>query len=125
MKEVKTEQLRHLIEYKLYKKLSDNAWNILSSLDDENKALLGMPFIKSIDSIGSSISKGFYQINNDRKVEYYIDSQVALSEAIDHWLELMLKRNTISKITYKALKELEKPLKVKLESRVATVIKSS
>jgi hypothetical protein len=125
MKEVKVEQLRHLIEYKMYKKLSDNAWNILSSLDDENKTLLGMPFVKSIDAVGANISKGFYQINNDRKVDYYIDSKVALSEALDHWVELMLKRNAISKITYKAIKELEKPLKVKLESRVTTIIKSS
>lgn len=125
MKEVIPTNVKNLIEYKLYKKLSDNAWNILYSLNDENKTLLGMPFIKSIDAVGSNISKGFYQVNNERKVDYYIDSKVALSEAMDHWLELMLKRNAISRITYSALKEIEKPLKTKLKSRVATVIKEN
>ena len=123
MKEVIPTNVKNLIEYKLYKKLSDNAWNILYSLNDENKTLLGMPFIKSIDAVGSNISKGFYQVNNERKVDYYIDSKVALSEAMDHWLELMLKRNAISKITYQALKEMEKPLRIKLDSRITAIIK--
>jgi hypothetical protein len=48
---------------------------------------------------------------------------VGLSEAIDHWLELMLKRNAISKITYQALKEMEKPLRIKLDSRITAIIK--
>ncbi|MDF1674659.1 MAG: four helix bundle protein [Vicingaceae bacterium] len=123
MKEVKVEQLRHLIEYKMYKKLSDSAWDILNSLNDENKSLFGNPFVKSIDSVGSNISKGFYQLNKDKRVNYYIDSKVVLSEAIDHWLELMLKRNAISKITYKALKEMAKPLRTKLDSRITAIIK--
>lgn len=123
MKEVKVEKLRHLIEYKMYKKLSDNASNILNSLNDENKSLFGKPFVKSIDSVGSNISKGFYQLNKDKRVNYYIDSKVVLSEAIDHWLELMLKRNAISKITYQALKEMEKPLRIKLDSRITAIIK--
>ena len=123
MKEVIPTNVKNLIEYKLYKKLSDNAWNILNSLDDENQTLLGIPFVKSIDAVGSNISKGFYQIKIDRKEDYYIDSKVALSEAMDHWLELMLKRNAISKITFKALKDVELPLKTKLQSRISSFIK--
>jgi|GEM_PF-3058726 len=123
MKEVIPTNVKNLIEYKLYKKLSDNAWNILNSLDDENQTLLGIPFVKSIDAVGSNISKGFYQIKTERKEDYYIDSKVALSEAMDHWLELMLKRNAISKITFKALKDVELPLKTKLQSRISSFIK--
>lgn len=123
MKEVIPTNVKNLIEYKLYKKLSDNAWNIFNSLDDENQTLLGIPFVKSIDAVGSNISKGFYQIKIDRKEDYYIDSKVALSEAMDHWLELMLKRNAISKITFKALKDVELPLKTKLQSRISSFTK--
>ena len=124
MKEVKVEKVNELIEYKLYKKLSAASWNILSSLDDENKLLFGTPFMKSIDTIGSNISKGFCHLDNNKKVGYYLDAIATMSEGMDHWLELMLKRNVISKVTFNVLRNLESPLKIKLESRISSFNKT-
>lgn len=124
MREIKAEELKDLKEYKFSKKLSAFAWDILSTMDAENRQLLGDPFVKSVDSIGANIAEGFNHVNNDLKINFYINSKAALSEAIDHWSELMLKRNVISKVTFNVLKELEKPLKAKLKSRISSTIKN-
>lgn len=123
MREVKVEKLNDLIEYKLYKKMSSASWNILASLNDDDKLLFGTPFMKSIDMIGSNISKGFYHEDNDKKVGYYMDAIVSLSEGMDHWLVLMLKRNAISKVTFNVLRDLENPLKLKLRNRTSSIRK--
>ena len=124
MKEVIPTNVKNLIEYKLYKKLSDNAWNILNSMDDKNSAVMGQSFLKAVDSIGVNIVKGFNEDKNAKKISFYEEAIIDLSEALDHWLELMVKRNVISKITYNAFKELEKPLKIKLKSRISSLIKN-
>lgn len=124
MKEVKVENVKDLIEYKQSKKMSDYAWNILNSMDDVYKEIMGQPFVKAVDFIGANIVKGFNEDKKAEKVSFYEDSMIALSEAVDHWAELMLKRNVISKITFQAFKELEVPLKIKLKSRVSSLTKN-
>lgn len=124
MKEIIPTNVKNLIEYKQYKKMSDFAWNILNSMDDKNNAVMGQSFLKAVDSIGVNIVKGFNEDKNAKKISFYEEAIIDLSEALDHWLELMVKRNVISKITYNAFKELEKPLKIKLKNRISSLIKN-
>ncbi len=124
MKEIIPTNVKNLIEYKQYKKMSDFAWNILNSMDDKNSAVMGQPFLKAIDSIGVNIVKGFNEDKNAKKISFYEEAIIDLSEALDHWLELMVKRNVISKITYSAFKELDNPLKTKLKSRISSLDKN-
>jgi len=123
MKELKIDQLKDLREFKLSKKLSAFAWDALNAMDDENRQLLGSSFVKSVDEVGAYISEGFNLLENNAKINVYVKSKTSLSKAVDHWTELMLKRNVISKITYGAIKDLEKPLKTKLNSRINEIIK--
>jgi len=123
MKELKIDQLKDLREFKLSKKLSAFAWDALNAMDDENRQLLGSSFVKSVDEVGAYISEGFNLLENNAKINVYVKSKASLSKAVDHWTELMLKRNVISKITYDAIKDLEKPLKTKLNSRINEIIK--
>ncbi len=125
MKEIEVEDLNKLNEYVLYKKLSSYAWNVLSSVDEENRHILGESFMKAIDSVGANIAEGFNQVDNSAKLTFYINSKAALSEAIDHWSSLMLCRNIISKVTYEGLKDKEQPLKNKLKRRISALIKSN
>jgi four helix bundle protein len=124
MKEIIVENIKDLIEYKQSKKMSAYAWDTLNSMDDEYRLIMGQPFVKSVDSIGVNIVKGFNEVDMDKKISYYEDSITDLSEALDHWVELMLKRNAISKITFRAFKELESPMKIKLKSRVSSLTKN-
>lgn len=124
MKEIIPTNVKNLIEYKQYKKMSDFAWNILNSMDDKNREVMGQSFLKAVDSIGANIVKGFNEDKNAKKISFYEEAIIDLSEALDHWLELMVKRNVISKITYNAFKELEKPLKIKLKNRISSLIKN-
>ena len=124
MKEVIVENVKDLIEYKQSKKMSAYAWDTLNSMDDEYRVIMGQPFVKAVDSIGMNIVKGFNEANTDKKISFYENSITDLSEAVDHWAEIMLKRNAISRITFKAFKELESPLKIKLKSRVSSLTKN-
>jgi tRNA U34 5-carboxymethylaminomethyl modifying enzyme MnmG/GidA len=117
-------ELKELKEYKLSKKLSALAWDILLTMDDENRRLLGGPFVKAVDGVGANIALGFNQINIDNKFKYYVKSNSALTEAINHWSELMLKRHVISKVTYNVIKDLEKPLRLKLKKFISSSIKN-
>lgn len=124
MKEIIATKIKDLIEYKQSKKMSAYAWNILNSMDEEYKEIMGQPFVKSADSIGVNIIKGFNEVNVDKKIGFYEDSITALSETVDHWSELMLKRNAISKISFMAFKDLEGALKIKLKSRISSLTKN-
>ena len=124
MKEISVANVKDLIEYKQSKKMSAYAWDTLNSMDDEYKEIMRQPFVKAVDSIGVHIVKGFNEVNMDKKISFYKDSITDLSEAIDHWAGLMLKRNAISKITFMAFKELEDILKIKLKSRFSSLTKN-
>ena len=109
-------ELKKLKEYHFSKKLSALAWEILSTMNEENKELLGIPFVKATDSVGAHIVEGFNQSNIDDKIIYYTHSKAALSEAVHHWSVLMQKRNIISKITYNAIVEIERPLLARINN---------
>jgi hypothetical protein len=118
MREVEVEEPKDLIEYKQYLKVSAYAWNILSGMDENSLDLLGKPFIKSIDIIGACISKAFYFSDNLKKDEYYNEALASLSEATNHWLNLIKRKNLVSKTTYNGMIDLSSKLKAKMESRI-------
>ena len=120
MREVEVNDLKELIEYKQYRRVSAYAWNIFSSMDEDEKELLGKPFISSIDNVGANISKAFSHSNNLKKVEFYIEATVLLSEGLDHWLKLIKKRNIVSKTTVEGMLVLSNPLILKMKNRISS-----
>lgn len=119
MKEVEVQDPKDLIEYKKYIKVSAFAWNILASMDENNLELIGKPFIKSIDAVGACISKAFYYSDKIKKNECYVEAIASLSEATNHWLNLIKRKNLVSKTTYLGMIDLSDKLKIKMESRIS------
>jgi len=120
MREVEVNNLKELIEYKHYRRVSAYAWDIFSSMNEDEKELLGKPFVSSIDMVGANISKAFCHSDNYKRIEFYTNAIVLLSEGLDHWLKLIKKRNIVSKTTYEGMLELSNPLVLKMKSRISS-----
>lgn len=117
-------QLKDLDVYKLARKLSDTGWGVYESLNWNEKRIMGNQFIESIDSIGANIAEGYARYHYLDKVKFYYISRGSLSEACDHWLELLCKRNKIEKNKYDSLKEIAARLSIKLNNFISSVYRS-
>jgi four helix bundle protein len=116
--------LKNLQVYQLARELSKLAWKIYSSLNYEQKKIIGDQFIRSADSVGANIAEGYARYHFLEKVRFYHFSRGSLSEACQHWTELMLERNIISKEAFDAIQEIHKPLEIKLNNFISTTLKS-
>jgi four helix bundle protein len=116
--------LKNLQVYQLARELSKLAWKIYSSLNYEQKKIIGDQFIRSADSVGANIAEGYARYHFLEKVRFYHFSCGSLSEACQHWTELMLERNIISKEAFDAIQEIHKPLEIKLNNFISTTLKS-
>ncbi len=118
--------LKDLEVYQLARKLSSIAWNIYSKMSSkmsyEEKKIIGNQFIQSVDSVGANIAEGYARFHYFEKVEFYHISRASLSEAIEHWAELMLERNIVSNPIYQELMEIHKPLQVKLNNFITSTL---
>lgn len=114
--------LKDLDVYQLARKLSSIAWNIYSKMSYEEKKIMGNQFIQSVDSVGANIAEGYARFHYLEKVRFYHISRGSLSEAIEHWAELMLERNIISNPIYQELMEIHKPLQIKLNNFIASTL---
>lgn len=117
--------LKDLQVYQLSRKLSSLAWDIYSSLNYEQKKTIGDQFIRSADSVGANIAEGYARYHYLEKVRFYHFSRGSLSEACQHWAELMLERKIISQPMFDALQEIHKPLEVKLNNFIAVTKKNA
>lgn len=116
--------LKDLEVYKLARKLSDLAWKIYKSLDWEDKKIMGDQFIESTDSIGANIAEGYKRYHYLDKIKFYYNSRASLSEACDHWLELLFERKKITKEEFDAMKSLEEKLSIKLNNFIQSTYRS-
>lgn len=114
--------LKDLEVYQLSRKLSTLAWEIYSRLNYEQKKVIGDQFIRSVDSVGANIAEGYARFHYLEKVRFYHISRASLSEAIEHWAELLLERKIISSQEYQELIEIQKPLQVKLNNFIASTL---
>lgn len=116
--------LKDLQVYQLSRQLSSIAWGIYSNLTFEQKKIIGDQFIRSADSVGANIAEGYARYHYLEKIRFYHFSRGSLSEAIQHWAELMLERNIISQETFNKLADIHKPLEIKLNNFISTTLKS-
>ena len=118
-------KLKDLQVYQLARKLSKIAWSIFSQMTYEEKKIIGDQFIRSADSVGANITEGYARFHYRDKVRFYLYSRGSLSEAVEHWAELMLEREIITQETFNEIKDIHTPLEVKLNNFITTTRKKA
>jgi len=118
-------KLKDLQVYQLARKLSKIAWSIFSKMTFEQKKIIGDQFIRSADSVGANITEGYARFHYRDKVRFYLYARGSLSEAVEHWAELMLEREIITQETFNEIKDIHTPLEVKLNNFITTTRKKA
>lgn len=117
--------LKDLEVYKLSRQLSKIAWPMFDKLSYGNKKVIGDQFISAVDSVGANIAEGYARYHYLEKIRFYHFSRGSLSEAIEHWAELMLERLIIDQIAFDELASIHKTLEVKLNNFIAVTRKNA
>lgn len=89
--------VKDLDVYKLSRELSKLAWEIFNKFNWEDKKIFGIQFIESVDSVGANIVEGYSRFHYLDKIKFYYNSRASLSEANDHWIEIINERKKIAK----------------------------
>lgn len=108
--------LKDLEVYKISRELSNLAWKMFNSFDWETKKSIGFQFIDSVDSIGANIAEGYSRFHYLDKIKFYYNSRGSLSEAADHWIELLNERKKINNKDFNKFKDLANILSLKLNN---------
>lgn len=116
--------LKDLEVYQLSRELSKIAWAIYSKLNYPQKKTVGDQFITSADSVGANIAEGYARYHYLDKIRFYYISRGSLSEAVNHWSELMLERDFISLSDFDEIKTIHQKLEVKLNNFISSTFKS-
>ena len=110
--------------YKLARELSGLGWEIYEKLDWQTKKIMGDQFIESTDSSGANIAEGYRRYHYLDQIKFYYNARASLSEANNHWLDLLYERNKVDKGKYDKFKEISKNLEVKLNNFIAVTYKA-
>ena len=109
--------------YKLARELSRIAWEIFESLDWQEKKILCDQFLSATDSVGANIAEGYSRFHYLDRVKFYYNARASLSEANDHWIELLKERKKIDEKTFKDYKKIAKELKIKLNNFISATLR--
>lgn len=124
MEKTKYILLKDLEVYQLARQLSKIGWEIYEIFDWETKKIIGFQFIESTDSVGANISEGYKRFHYLDRIKFFYNARASLSEADDHWIELLLERNKTTKEKYLKFKETAKMLAIKLSNFISAVYKA-
>ena len=116
--------LKDLEVYKLSRELSALGWEIYNGLDWETKQINGIQFIKSTDSVGANIAEGYSRFHYLDKIKFFYNSRGSLTEANDHWIELLKERNKVNGTNYRKYKAIAIKLSVKLNNFIKSTYKA-
>ena len=116
--------LKDLEVHKFARELSTLGWEIYNGLDWETKQINGIQFIKSTDSVGANIAEGYSRFHYLDKIKFFYNSRSSLSEANEHWLELLKERNKVNETNYKKYKAIALKLSVKLNNFIKSTYKA-
>ena len=116
--------LKDLEVHKFARELSTLGWEIYNGLDWETKQINGIQFIKSTDSVGANIAEGYSRFHYLDKIKFFYNSRSSLSEANEHWLELLKERNKVNETNYKKYKAIALKLSVKLNNFINSTYKA-
>ena len=118
-KEEKTDfRLDELTAYRISFALSNYLWEIVSKWESFEKKNVGAPFLNSLDSISSHISRGFGESEKKEKIKQYRISYGYMYEAIN-WNQKANARKLLNekeyKYIYKSLHELPKSIQALID----------
>lgn len=68
-------KLEDLKTYKLTRRLSTEAWGIYTTLDYQQKKIIGDQFIRASDSIGANIAEGYGRFHYLDKCKFYYNAR--------------------------------------------------
>jgi four helix bundle protein len=80
-------------------------------------------FLTATDSAGANIAEGYSRYHYLDRIKFYYNSRASLSEANDHWIELLNERKKINKEKYKKYKTIAKDLGAKLNNFISATYK--
>lgn len=112
--------LQKLEVYTLAREVSRQGWRIYEGLGWQDKKIIGDQFIESTDSVGANIAEGYARYHYLDKIKFYYNSRGSLSEAADHWLELLVERKKITKETGMEYQKIAKRLEIKLNNFISS-----
>ena len=115
--------LKNLEVYKLARELSKITWKIYQDLDWQDKKTMGDQFLTATDSVGANIAEGYSRFHYLDRIKFYYNARASLSEANDHWIELLKERKIVSRENYKKYKTIAKNLGVKLNNFINATYK--
>ena len=116
--------LKDLEVHKFARELSTLGWEIYNGLDWETKQINGVQFIKSTDSVGANIAEGYSRFHYLDKIKFFYNSRGSLTEANDHWIELLKERNKVNGTNYRKYKAIAIKLSVKLNNFIKSTYKA-
>lgn len=77
-----------------------------------------------MDSVGANVAEGYNRYHYLEKIKFYYNARASLSEACDHWLELLMERKKIREKDYQEFKEVAEKLSVKLNNFISTTYRA-
>jgi len=113
-------KLDELEIYKLSLELSENSWQIFLELPKEFQFNIGNQIVRSTDSIGANIAEGYGRYHYKDSMKFYYNARGSLFET-KHWLNLLLKRNFITRDQFDELLAKLNTLGVKLNNFIDTI----
>jgi len=116
--------LKDLEVYKFARELSSLGWLVYNEFDWQTKKIISDQYITSIDSVGANIAEGYARFYYLDKIRFYYNARGSLSEACDHWLELLLARGKIAPAYYQKIKQLSIQTSVKLNNFISSTYRS-
>ncbi|MCX7778661.1 MAG: four helix bundle protein [Patescibacteria group bacterium] len=116
--------LKDLDVYQLARELSKIAWEIYQDLSWQDKKIIGNQFIESADSTGANIAEGYGRFHFLEKIKFFYNARASLTEATEHWLELLKERKKIESGNYKKFREIAERLSIKLNNFIQSTYKS-
>jgi len=111
--------LQELEVYQLARKLSKIGWTIFETFDWQTKRSIGNQFITATDSIGANIAEGYGRFHYLEKIKFFYNARGSLTEAADHWLELLKERRNLSDEMYREFREAANELSLKLQNFIS------
>jgi len=109
-------KLKDLEVYQLARQLSRAAWFVYENLTWQDKKIMGDQFIESIDSVGANIAEGYRRFHYLDKIKFYYTSRASLSEACNHWLDLLVERGKVTNVSACTILVITEKLSLKLSN---------
>jgi len=116
--------VKDLEVYELAREISKIAWEIYQDLDWQDRKTMGDQFLTATDSTGANIAEGYSRFHYLDKIKFYYNARASLSEANDHWIELLKESKKIKSELYKKFKLNAKELGIKLNNFIASTYKA-